>query len=445
MSKGLGMKKIVIMMCLAVFLIGGNIRPAHALIVDVTQIATKVSDWVQKIKDSVSKVTQQVKQIELTARQGFNLDTVRQMAKDYFTKYLNSQFSYLDKRLFTLVAATKGKQLEAREKRRELYHEAVNKLIDEKKKIIAENERKASQDGDLLMSVELDLKAKCGEGGSLVVAYENSENPEEKDRIYKELTECQSNLEKVQREKHDMYMLRDNSKYQHEEKLAEEKELLEQGDETEKDYIRQKKEDEAQQDNTTLVQRETPQNEEWDTEGNAKDYSPTAEEYEKFINDYFYDPASLTDTSPQINDTPSNENNIDGYSRKAVVYQSNVARVMRNRKYLFVNTAVHLMQVATSVRREIPLRAKAIKDIKETPSNGELEAMVNYSAARIESARSLLLYSKLLAAKLQYLAGRDILQSKPQKEIEGKDFGSSDLGKYILDTDYLKKIVKEYE
>lgn len=428
-------------MCLAVFLIGGNIKPAHALIVDVTQIATKVSDWVQKIKDSVSKVTQQVKQIELTARQGFNLDAVRKMAEDYFTKYLNSQFSYLDKRLFTLVDATKGKQKAALESRKEALKEALKRAAYEKGEIMKENAKRARQDGDLLMFTEYDLQEECN---ALKSDYESIEDPDEKSKIYDKLTECQSNLEKVTREKKELYRwdseLSDREYYA----MTEEKNKVEHAEDIE-ELERQIKELEAQQDNKDLIQRETPESEEWDTEGNAQNYSPTTAEYEKFINDYFYDPASLADVEPQVRDAPSNENDTDGYSRQAVVYQSNVARVMRNRKYLFTNTAVHLMQVATSVRREIPLRAKAIKDIKETASNGELEAMVNYSAARIESARSLLLYSKLLAAKLQYLAGRDILQSKPQKEMVGKNFGSSNLGKYILDTDYLKKIVDEYK
>jgi len=49
----------------------------------------------------------------------------------------------------------------------------------------------------------------------------------------------------------------------------------------------------------------------------------------------------------------------------------------------------------------------------------------------------------LLSAKLQYLAARDLLQSDLKKEYADRDnFDEFDLGRYILDTDYIEELLE---
>jgi hypothetical protein len=110
-----------------------------------------------------------------------------------------------------------------------------------------------------------------------------------------------------------------------------------------------------------------------------------------------------------------------------------------------VNTAIHLLQVVTSTRREIPLQAHNLEAYANQTSYGkdELEAMSAYAATRIENAKALLLYAKVLSAKLQYIAARDLLNETLAKEIDDptgntKLYEPFDLGKYMLTPEFIK-------
>ena len=150
--------------------------------------------------------------------------------------------------------------------------------------------------------------------------------------------------------------------------------------------------------------------------------------YKNFIKAYFLDPEEIANASA------SQQHN-----------QSLGDKVLRQRKYLIINTMTHLLQVTASVRREIPVREAYAKSTYDKTIEGEdeLNAIVQYSNTRIEQSRALLLYAKLQAAKLQYQAARQIDKVcglYKQGDITENSYKEFDLGKYILTKEYLDKI-----
>ena len=135
------------------------------------------------------------------------------------------------------------------------------------------------------------------------------------------------------------------------------------------------------------------------------------------MKNYFYNPEDLDSGSDTL------------------TYENNINRITRNRKYLFVNTAAHLLQVTATTRRELPVKIKIVDEMFKQMINGDsgkLEVIGAYSNVRIENAKALFLYAKLLSAKLQYLAARDLIKSELRKEGSIGSFDSFDLSKYVL-------------
>ena len=126
-------------------------------------------------------------------------------------------------------------------------------------------------------------------------------------------------------------------------------------------------------------------------------------------------------------------------------HQAKGDKLERQRKYLVVNTAAHLLQVSATIRRDLPIRENSAKDWfeKTKTAKDELEAIAAYSNSRIESARALTLYARLQTAKMQYLAAREINSTslKKQGKIADNDFSKFDLEKYILTQEYIKELV----
>ena len=182
-----------------------------------------------------------------------------------------------------------------------------------------------------------------------------------------------------------------------------------------------------------LTSLELKKDDEWDTEGlfDRPEYSLDDEAYAKFLNLYFYDPDDISKGDKE---------------NARLEYQAKRDQIGRNRRYLLVNTAAHLLQVTATVRREIPIRQQAIfKYYKEAINkDDDLNRAKSYGMTRIEEAKTSLLFAKVLSAKLQYLAARELAEIDVEKDWKDGDkiksnYSKFDLGRYILTKEYVDR------
>jgi hypothetical protein len=167
---------------------------------------------------------------------------------------------------------------------------------------------------------------------------------------------------------------------------------------------------------------------EWDSEGLMQEFTISEENYKNFVKKYFY-----------------SEFNISGNVDK-LAYQTEMDKVLRSRKELVVNRAVHLLQVTATIRRELPERTNLIKEMYDgvRSSDNEFQAIGYYSGTKIENMRALLLYAKLQSAKLQYMAAKDLLIIEPRRRgnVEDEEY-EFNLSKYKLTDAYVNAIEDE--
>ncbi|MBR5599041.1 MAG: hypothetical protein IKW39_03275, partial [Alphaproteobacteria bacterium] len=168
-------------------------------------------------------------------------------------------------------------------------------------------------------------------------------------------------------------------------------------------------------------------NENWDDVDVIEAYTITESEYVDFINQYFI-----------------NESNIQG---GLVGTQTEIDRVMRERRRLFINTAVHLLQVSGSTRRDIKTKTTKIKELYDEvrTTEDEFKAIGYYSGSKIDNIRALVLYAKILSTKLQYMAAKDLLTIEPSRRGKAEDasYDKFDLTKYKLTDSYVKAIEED--
>jgi hypothetical protein len=159
---------------------------------------------------------------------------------------------------------------------------------------------------------------------------------------------------------------------------------------------------------------------------------PSADIYKEFLTTYFYNTEG--EDSEQENKFKS--------------YQADIEIITRTRRYLVVNTAAHLLQVAATTRREIPMHSQSVKDAYEMTSQGndELTAITAYTNTKIEAARALLLYAKLLSAKLQYQAAHklvdiDLHKAWKDEDATYKQYENLDLNNFIMTKEFVQSLL----
>jgi len=423
------MRKIATFTLLAMILMGSTIKTASAQIVlDPGQLGGKVSDFVQKIQDAAGKITQQINQIKMAASQGFSLGDLA----DLKGKFYNIATGFLSDKISKLVSGTSEKEQAALQADVDTYKETRTQLFDAKIEETNASIEKMETESDTKKS---EAKAKENECARLRDEA-NSETDialqsEKKGAVYK----CQMELSRINTEISDLEQGKRNMKKQKTE-LKKQRSIV--GTDEDEGYKQRVARVEAlkeaakkEEDGFIAAAEHSGGDKEWDSEEATKDIDFDAVA-KSFVEKYFYDPENLKGTT-------------------TVNYQSNLDRIYRERRYLFVNTAAHLLQVATSIRREIPERTMAIDAYANESAAGanETTAMASYAATRVETIKALVLYAKLLSVKLQYLATRDLLQADSKKEYidkntgQIKNFGDFDLEKYIVDEDYINAILED--
>ena len=435
------MKKILRKICLTLFMASLYITPASAaLIIDGTQITGVVNKYVTKIMEITEKVTQQIDQVKLMASQGYNWDSLKELAKDYYNKNglpININF----KQEKDLVAGTKAKKLEAEEAKAKEYTESSIKLYETKQENAKKDQNTAQKQLEATTNAKNKKEKECN---SLQTKYNQmeSDNSGSGEEVFIKLAECNSELERLKNEAAEWEAQEKSLKEiiknidEQLEKFKENKDPIQQANAK---RIEALENDQAEEDSTIKI--DDNGSKEWDSEDALDSYQINDTEYQAFMLNYFYDSKNLNSGSIK---------GLDAEKDKSLAYENYINRIMRNRRYLFVNTAVHLLQVATTIRRELPAKIETADTMFEQVINpeGELEAIIGFSNTRIENAKALLLYAKLLSAKIQYLAARDLINAELKKEIfdengTPKKYQEFNLEKYILTDEYVGKMQED--
>ena len=410
------MKKILSIITLSIFLTAGSPKPAEAIVFDAGQIAAKVAEIVQDIADAVQTGIQEVNKVKQMAAQGFNYDGLIKNATDFAKKYAIDYVTHkiLTKRFKQVERDTKAQNKKAMEKDKENYKEATEALYDKQIEIVNDeiaSTCSAKNEAQSKMNV-----AKSNEA-SAKAAYEAEESPEAKNQKLMEYMKYSAEAEKYSNDYKELSKKCDELKKQQENLLQEKSKIT-----SDEQYKALEKRINSMEDEENELITVDPGETEWD-KVKAEEYDPS-KRYEEFVKQYFFDPEEL--------------------SNDVTTHQSRIDRIMRQRRYLVVNSAAHLMQVASSMRRSLPVEYKKNKEMFTSigQDEGQLAAMEVYSATRVENARALLMYAKLLCAKLQYETARDLIKSDVQRrEVDNTKF---DLGKYILDSKDVEEMIKKF-
>lgn len=419
------MKKIICKIVLGIFLTGAIVTSAEAsgLIIDAGQISGVLSRYLKKVTETTQKVQQLIQQVKTMDIQGYSLEALKKLAGNY---YMSQEIAGI--KFNEVVKGTKEKKLGEKTEEAEDYKKGSIDLYEAKKDIAEKNLKELIEElGKIKGEITITTR-RCNDLQRQHDSLEAKE-PGSGSRVIVELEECKSKLATLEDNKKDM----EAQKADTENLIRTEKEKIDKfkNDEDEIEIANKKRIEKLKADveeNKTRVKTgedATEKNEnEWDDDV-LDNYKLSDEEYQKFMKNYFYYPEDLNSGSDSLS------------------YENNINRISRNRKYLFVNTAAHLLQVTATTRRELPEKIKTVDAMFEQIINGDsgkLEVIGAYSNVRIENAKALFLYAKLLSAKLQYLAARDLIKSELRKEGTIGSFDSFDLGKYVLTNEDIKNM-----
>lgn len=416
------MKKILCKIVLGIFLTGAIVTSAEAsgLIIDAGQISGVLSRYLKKITETTQKVQQLIQQVKTMDVQGYSLKALQGIAGRYY-KLQNIEGIKFNE----VVEGTKTKKLNEKKEEAENYKKGSIDLYEAKKAIAEKNLQELKEELEKIEGKIISTTRRCNDLQRQHDSLEADE-PGSGSFVIVDLEECKSELETLKNNKKDM----EAQKADTENLIRTEKEKIDKftnnEDEIEKankKRIEKLKADKDEKDTRVTTGENGTEEKQWDDEDVLDNYK-SDEEYQNFMKNYFYNPEDLTGA--------------DSFS-----YENNINRITRNRKYLFVNTAAHLLQVTATTRRELPEKIKTVDAMFEQIINGDsgkLEVIGAYGNVRIENAKALFLYAKLLSAKLQYLAARDLIKSELRKEGTIGSFNSFDLGKYVLTDEDIKNM-----
>lgn len=425
--KGTIMKKIQTF--LIVMMLISNAQPASALMIDPGQISAKISDILQRITDAKAKVSQQTNQIKLMTTQGFNfseLIDINGFLSDLQGSLINM---VIEQQINQVIAGTKEKNRRVVAAQKEAYGAAAQAQYANKLAYTDDNISQTSAKHAEYQNLAIQ---KCQEKEQAQIAYEAEKDEAEKNKKFEKYTILVAECEDYQARERETSALVAQLKAERNALQAEANII---GTDEDKEYHELQMREDAlseQEEKTDFYGVESGGDDEWDSEGFADKFQLSGDKYKEFLERYFYNPEKIAGGS-------------DSESRLA--FQSTMDKIMRERRYLLVNSAAHLMQVSATVRHEIPVRTASIEKVfKNAPeASGELEAMLSYAATRVENARALLLYAKLLSAKIQYMAASDLLGIEPKKVWKDEDdYTEFDLNRYILTEEYVKDLANEY-
>ncbi len=406
----------------------GSATPSYALIIDAATLAAKISDWVGKVSDATTNISQHVSQAKQLSAQGINKKMLFDLGVDKFNTFA---MPVIKKKMSQLTKGTKQKNKEKLEAEQEQYVTAQNQYYTVKiemtqASIKETTEKKAEKERE-----KNETKAKAAQ---LKQAYEQVKHiPGQSEQAYDEYITAEMEYKALETACKELEGLQ---KILAAQLTVLQTEKAKVGTEADPKYVsfqeRIEELDADEEDETFVDKTEGAEELEWSMQNQddiVDKFSPTEEDYKDFMERYFYDPEKLSSAADE---------------KSRIEHQTKIDAATRERKYTLVNTAAHLLQVTASLRREIPVRTTIIDEYFEnTPkAANELEAISSYSATRIENMRALLMYAKLQSARLQYMAARALLDAEMEKTPNG-NYLEFNLDKYILTKEYVDDLIKK--
>jgi len=427
------MKKTVVVVITALSLVFAEVRPASALIIDASTLAAKISEWVQKIAEATNKIAQQGVQTELFDIQGFNMDSLR----DLVLKYGRQEAKILiSGKMKKLIKARKEKDKKAMEREQKDYKDGKNEYYDQKIEMaeasINEIETQTAAKNARLGAVKAELETLYMD---LATAKAQAEADPRRDsdvmQIENKIFVLESEKKELESAIYELEVMLLDVENQRD-RIKEEKDKV--GTSEDAEYTmyqnRIEKMESIADDDPGFVNPgdETSKDQRWDDTTLMEHYKLTEQHFEDFMDRYFYDPNTLSGT--------------DDAAR--VAHQSKIDEINRQRRYLLTNSAAHLLQVTATLRREIDVRKRTNDEVYQNieKASGEQEAITTYSQSRIENAKAILMYAKLQAARLQYMAARELLSLSVDK-VPHAPYAEFNLEKYILTKEEVDELEKK--
>lgn len=418
--------KIASLVAIAICLSLSNVNSAKALMIDPAVISSKVSGFINKIQETVSKVQGYIQQgIQMKAQLG-DLEGLKKWALSQALELGKSEM---------VIQATKEKEKQEITARQDNYVTAKNEYYDAKIQILNQNmeEIKAREE-----DARQELRDVTQKITRTQQEYNNMQNnPEKAAQLQDELAkltmrkqELEAILEEYSRQKQALTRQKG--------KMQDEKNKVGGSEDAEYQMFNLQLDEINKSKDPKFVSKIDDVNDAdiWGDDDTVKKFTPVEQDYKDFIERYFYDPDEIN---------ASNASKEQG----RVEHQGKIDEVTRQRRYLLTNSAAHLMQVASTLRREIPDRTEKLDAMfQQTPSaTGEVEAVTSYTATRVENMKALLMYAKLQSAKLQYQAVRELLDLEMEKKYntQGGSCKYEDfcLTKYILTEEEIKDFVEK--
>jgi hypothetical protein len=484
------MKKGFILLSVAIVMNLSVVKPSEALMINFTEIPAIVIKYTQVISEYMQKVLEYGTQIKQFESQGLNNNPYIVALKEKIRSEIGN---YARQQLQQQIEGSKAKMVNYLEKKRQ-EHEKAEKLKQEKKKelvkkeldeISAKCDEKSTEQKTVSMQLEID-KNNCENASddqkeSLCEKYaetqekyntltyevdEYCERTEELSTLY-DGKQKNSNFAKKLSEKYNRAYMSMTDKYNNISQKAD-YEFKKVNDKYEATYnnvtgkvtkyvnegqlkllgavdgLTEKIADEAAKLAEGGIAKFSGGGSSSSPTGNSAtvdvaswdDYDelpfPSADTYKEFLNTYFY--------NTEVEDSEK--------ENKFKSYQADIEIITRTRRYLVVNTAAHLLQVAATTRREIPTRSQNIKDSYQqtSQSENELTAITAYTNTKIEAARALLLYAKLLSAKLQYQSAHKLVDIDLQKAWKDEDttykqYENLDLNNFIMTKEFVQSLL----
>lgn len=427
------MRKIVLAITSVILLNVGSAKPAYSgLVIDPSIIAQSIGGNTQVIYDTAVQGIQQANMIKQAATQGLNLNLF---------KTLFSAGLFADARIETfkpMVNSTKGKNKELLKQELDLQGAAAKAEKGKKVEIVKADIAKDQANLENKKSERLIRKKAMDRAEQKYQQLRGSGTVEEVkalDEYYKEKNE----YEKLGADISDLEASIDRQKTILQELVEMAMKAGTDADPKYHDMNERLKIIQNEDKDTGMISYgETEEDKDWGKVMELDNYTVAPKDYQDFIKAYFFE---------QEDDAFTNLKKDANLRLARQQHQAKGDKVERQRKYLVINTAAHLLQVSATIRRELPIRENRAKDWFEQAkkSSSEIEASTAYSNSRVENIRAMVLYARLLAAKLQYLAAKEIHLASPQKQgkIEENDFGKFDLEKYILTEEDIKKLIDD--
>ena len=426
------MRRFISIIILSILVVFAPLRPVEASItLDFSQTAAKVNDMVEIINEIAQKIQKATDLITKMKSIGFG--------KEDLLKYLPKMPKFkLAANQEGIIKGTKeitGKKVSAKQA---IHQEALTQLAEAKIKISEENikeleneEKNKKKEQNTKKSKMEQAKAKYERlASSNKTALEISKAQIEYQKEAAEYEELSIQIEEISARK--------AKEKSNKEDLEKEKSKIGTAeDDTYQAFEKEKALLEATEESAKMISEDKDNQEK--TWGGTNDitgeFGLTEENYKTFVKTYFYD-------QEEINKRITGENN--GYNQAAVV-TTVIDRVTRERKFLHLNTVIHLLQVSATVKRELPERTEKAKTYYEeaAQAEGEVQAITTYTKTRLENARALVLYAKLQAAKLQFLAAKEINEIELEKIGKKNYYGPVELKNYKVDSQLIDSTIED--